>query len=132
MGARSTGGLASSLTLTAGVRADVNRGFESQTGESCSKRRRSAPGLACVWDVGTERRTAIKAHYGRYADSLLLNRIAFLDTAGQHPQIFSVPDGNGRAWKRFVLPSTVSNRLIDDDIPHWYIRPAAWRESNMS
>ena len=112
--------VASGLTLTGGVRVDVNRGSVPDRGV-VFKTSPVSPRIGLVWDVGTKHRTAIKAHYGRYADSLLLNRIAFLDTAGQHPQIFSVPDGNGGFVETLRVTPTVSNRLIDADISHSYV-----------
>ena len=102
------------------MRVDVNRGSVPDRGV-VFKTSPVSPRIGLVWDVGTKHRTAIKAHYGRYADSLLLNRIAFLDTAGQHPQIFSVPDGNGGFVETLRVTPTLSNRLIDDDISHSYV-----------
>lgn len=80
-----------------------------------------APRVGLAWDVTGRHAIVFKAHVGRYADSLLLNRVAFVDTTRVSPEIFlqPMPDGTYLETSR-LMPST-DNRAIDRGISHSFV-----------
>ena len=76
------------VTLSPGLRIDINRGSVPAAGTIFSTTPVS-PRLGLAWDVTRDHRTAVKAHYGLYADPLYTNLYSFKDTAGANPTIIA-------------------------------------------
>jgi hypothetical protein len=105
------------LTVTAGVRFDANRG--SVPGRGVVLRTNPvSPRVGLAWDVAGRHRTAVKLHYGRYTDALLLNPVAFLDAAGLSPRIFARPDASGTYVEYLRVTPDASNRRVDPGLDH--------------
>ena len=72
------------------------------------------------WALGAQGRSALKASAGRYADTLFLERVGFMDIPGVRPVRFFTYDAEGnRTLVRESPPATA--RGIDPDIRHSHV-----------
>ena len=107
------------VTVTAGLRVDLNRGAVPERGHVFSTSPIS-PRLGVVWDVQSDHRTAVKAHYGRYHDPMLNAQFDFMDISQRSPTIVKefMPDSGYVEVFRSAPPQ---NRDIDPDLSHSYV-----------
>jgi outer membrane receptor protein involved in Fe transport len=82
------------LTLNPGIRLDINRG-SVPTG-TVLKNHALAPRLGLAFDVLGDHSTVVRAHYGRYYDSLFGGQFEFMDLSQQHPKITAEVLGTNR------------------------------------
>ncbi len=78
------------LTLSAGLRVDVNRGSVPQISNVFSTTPVS-PRIGLAWDVRGDHRTVARAHSGRYHDTIFSSRIAQADVSGLTPYTWAQP-----------------------------------------
>ncbi len=77
------------LTLSAGLRVDVNRGSVPRISNVFSTTPVS-PRIGLAWDVRGDHRTVARAHYGRYHDTIFSSRIAQADVSGITPYTWAL------------------------------------------
>jgi len=77
------------LTLSAGLRVDVNRGSVPQI-DNVFSTTPVAPRIGLAWDVRGDHRTVARAHYGRYYDTIFSSRIAQADVSGLTPYTWAL------------------------------------------
>jgi hypothetical protein len=69
------------VSINAGLRATIHRG-SVPAGRTIFATHGVAPRVGVSWALGATSRTALKAHAGRYFDTLLGERVAFMDIQG--------------------------------------------------
>lgn len=107
------------VSIDAGIRMEANRSGIPVQGTVLSTTP-LAPRVGIAWDISGNHRAALKAHYGRYFDSLLTNRVAFMDITRQHQTIFYNRNAAGELVETGRSPSLTA-RAIDPDIRHSYV-----------
>ena len=122
------------VTLDLGVRLDINRASVPVQGAIFSTNPVS-PRAGVAWAVTGDYDTVIRAHYGRYHDSILTRQVSDLDTSDQNPTIlaFERPDGpsceafglvarlDGQLCEFVRIPPEAVNTTIDEGIQHSYV-----------
>lgn len=83
----------SRLTISAGVRVDVNRG-DVPRARGVFATTPVSPRIGIAWDVRRDHRTVARLHYGRYHDTIFSSRIAQADTSGFGTYTFSLYEGD--------------------------------------
>ena len=81
--------LSDRVTLGLGIRLDVNRAGVPVQGTILSTSPVS-PRAGVAWAVTADHTTVLRAHYGRYYDSILTRVAADLDVSDQNPRIVAV------------------------------------------
>jgi hypothetical protein len=110
------------LTLEAGLRLDLNSG-STPDGGVVFRTTPLSPRLGLSWALDAEGRSVLKASAGRYADTLFLERVAFMDIPGVQPmRLFSYDVAGNRVFVRESAPATA--RGIDPDIRHSHVDQA--------
>ena len=121
------------VTFDLGIRLDVNHASVPERGTIFSTNPVSAR-AGVAWAVTADHATVVRAHYGRYHDSILTRQISDLDASNQSPQIVGVllPAGlvlrdgqvvgpDGQVFELFRRPAEPENTTIDADIRHSYV-----------
>ncbi|BCS32141.1 hypothetical protein TBR22_A13500 [Luteitalea sp. TBR-22] len=102
------------LTLSAGLRIDINRGSVPQI-DNVFATTPVSPRVGLAWDVRGDHRTVARVHYGRYHDTIFSSRIAQADVSGISPYTFSLyVDG-------VFVPQVITPRpgfRVADDLRH--------------
>jgi Carboxypeptidase regulatory-like domain len=107
------------ITLSPGVRAEINRGSIPDSGTLLATNP-VAPRIGAAWDVASSHRTVVKAHYGRYYDELLTNRVGFMDIARQHQMIFYSAVNSGQLVE-VGRSAPLTRRSIDTNIKQSFV-----------
>ena len=107
------------VTLNLGVRLDLNRASVPVRGTIFSTNPVS-PRAGVAWAVTADHATVVRAHYGRYHDSILTRRIADMDTTNQNPVISASVLPNGDFVEVFRRLDA-ENTTIDDGLRHSYV-----------
>ena len=107
------------VTLNLGVRLDLNRASVPVRGTIFSTNPVS-PRAGVAWAVTADHATVVRAHYGRYYDSILTRRIADMDTSNQNPVISFklLPSGD---FLEIARRLDAENTTIDDGLRHSYV-----------
>ena len=111
--------LSDHLTINPGIRYNVYRGHLKSLGETPFKADAFAPRIGLTWDIFGDHKTALKAHYGKFIDSLTTNKFATASTGVNDWIMYEVmPDGSKLELYRenFSNPAT-----IDPDIKMYSI-----------
>ena len=101
------------LTLNLGLRLDVNRG-SVPTGTVLSNHG-LAPRVGLAYDLMGDHRTVLRAHYGRYYDSLFGGQFEFMDLSQQTPHITAEVLGPNR-FRELTRTTPANNLGIDPNI----------------
>lgn len=108
------------VTLNLGLRLDINRASVPDQGTIFSTNPVS-PRTGVAWAVTSDGATVVRAHAGRYHDSILTQQIAALDASFESPRVGVFVDADGEMSELFrQLPESV-NTTIDDGIQHSYV-----------
>ena len=107
------------VTLNLGVRLDLNRASVPVRGTIFSTNPVS-PRAGVAWAVTADHATVVRAHYGRYYDSILTRRIADMDTSNQNPviSVAVLPSGDFVEVSRRL---DAENTTIDGGLRHSYV-----------
>lgn len=108
------------LTIEGGLRFNMNRGSVPERGTVFATNPWS-PRLGFAWTLTRDRKTVLRAHYGRYHDALLSGQFQFMDSQGEkNPYITALvlPSGRLAELDRF---DGSKNFAIDDRIAHSYV-----------
>jgi hypothetical protein len=105
------------LTVTPGLRLERNRGSVPNKPDVFATNT-VAPRLGVAWDVTSDHRTVLRAHYGRYYDTIFASRILSEDTSeNKNPNIYAVAVGPNQFEE--VSRTTEEHRFaIDENIRH--------------
>ena len=108
------------VTLNLGLRLDINRAAVPDQGTIFSTNPIS-PRAGVAWAVTGDGATVVRAHAGRYHDSILTQQVAALDRSFESPRVGVLVDADGEMIELFrQLPESV-NTTIDDGIRHSYV-----------
>jgi hypothetical protein len=107
------------LTLEPGLRVTINRGSTPTAGD-VYRTTPLSPRFGLAWDVTSDHKTVLRAHYGRYHEAFGTIEYQFTDTEGQTPQITArvLANGNFQELSRFT---PVGNQFVDPDIKQAYL-----------
>lgn len=105
------------LTINAGVRLDMNRGYVSQGQVYASNP--LVPRIGFAWALSGDGRTLLKGHYGRYAEKLVGPHYYWVDEgAFEKQEIWSVfPSG----YRELISEVAGSRYAIDPNLRHPYM-----------
>lgn len=106
--------ISDALTINAGIRYNLYRGYLKSLDATPFKTDAFAPRIGLTWDVFGDHKTALKVHYGKYIDSLTTNKFSAASTGTSDWVMYDVmPDGS----KLEVYRANYSNpATIDPDI----------------
>jgi hypothetical protein len=107
------------FTLEPGLRLTINRGKTPTAGDVYSTTPIS-PRLGLAWDVTSDHKTVVRAHYGRYHEAFGTIEYQFTDTAGQTPQITARVLANGQ-FQELSRFTPAGNQFVDPDIKQPYL-----------
>ena len=107
------------VTLNLGVRLDVNRASVPVNGTIFSTNPVS-PRAGVAWAVTADRATVVRAHYGRYHDSILTQKISDLDVSDQSPFRIALVLPDGQLFE-VVRVLDAANTTVDDGIRQSYV-----------
>jgi TonB dependent receptor/Carboxypeptidase regulatory-like domain len=107
------------LTFLPGVRVSFNRGSVPDRG-GVFETDPVSPRIGVAWDLLGNRRTVVRAHYGRFHEGFFTSLYEFLDTSGLNPRITArvLGPGNFQELSRTASPT---NFGIDSGIRHAYV-----------
>ena len=108
------------VTLNLGLRVNFNRAAVPEQGTIFSTNPVS-PRAGVAWAATADNATVIRAHYGRYHDSILTRKIGDLDTSDQSPFITSVELPDGALIEVFRSPPQAEQTTVHDGIQHSYV-----------
>lgn len=83
------------FTLNPGIRFEIYRGHLKTRGETVYKATGFMPRMGFTWDIFGDHKTALKAHYGKYNNQLLLGFIEDMDTGWDDQVVNLVEAGTG-------------------------------------
>ena len=104
------------LTLLPGVRVDLFRGSTSQSDDVFATTPVS-PRFGLAWDVGSDHRTVVRAHYGRYTDHVFAQPILLTDFGAAGLIITERIDATG-TWQEISRRSLSGRRRIGSNLDH--------------
>lgn len=111
--------LSDRLTLEPGVRLVLNRGKAIDRGTVYSTTPLS-PRVGIAWDVARDHRTVVRAHYGRYHDTLLDNAYSFMDPLGSPVYTFAVVTGPN-TYDTVSTSGGPTNQAIDSGLTQSFV-----------
>ena len=108
------------VTLNLGLRLDINRASVPLQGTIFATNPVS-PRAGVAWALTADHATVMRAHVGRYHDSILTATIKELDTTDQNTQIIEAELPNGQRFEVGRMPPAAVNTTVDDGIRHSYV-----------
>lgn len=107
------------LTLSPGLRFDRNRGTTPAKDELFETNPVS-PRIGVAWDVTPDHRTVLRAHFGRYHDTIFSSRIMFGDRSDRSPYTYSLIVGD-HLIDLIRNNNEIDDYAIDPDIRHSHV-----------
>jgi hypothetical protein len=107
------------IRLEPGVRISFNRG-STPTAGSVYSTTPIDPRFGAAWDVASDHKTVVRAHYGRYHEAFATTEYQFTDTATQTVQITARVNGPGN-YTELTRLTPANNLLVDPNIKQAYM-----------
>ena len=109
------------VTIEPGIRIGIYRGAVPIPSATPYNNSSVSPRLGAAWDVSSDHRTVVRAHYGRYHDAMVTSFYDFVDPLAQTPFITARVISPGQFEELSRSGSGDPSRItIDPDAKHSY------------
>jgi hypothetical protein len=112
--------LSDRVTLEPGLRIGIYRSSLPDTTARLYENHSVSPRLGAAWDLSTDHRTVVRAHYGHYNEGVFTGMIDFLDPLSQAPTITARVIGAGQFEEISRTAVTIDRTAFDPDAKHMY------------
>ena len=108
------------ITLEPGLRIGIYRSSLPDTKARLYDNHSISPRVGVAWDIASDHRTVVRAHYGHYNEGIYTGMYAFLDPLAQVPTITARVLGPGQFEEISRTTVTLAQTAFDPDAGHMY------------
>jgi len=108
------------VTLEPGLRLSVYRSFLPDTTARLYENESLSPRIGAAWDLSSDHRTVLRAHYGHYNEGMFTALFDFLDPLANAPTIVARVTGPGQFEEVSRQSVTLSSTEFDPHADHMY------------